>query len=258
MPDPNPPRPVDARVAAWFPELPPSAREATRLHPRRARPGVHDSSIGGPALWPSWDEWPECPWSSHGFHAGTEYPIDDTVLMVPVLQLYRRDAPWVDFPEDADLLQVLWCPGKHASFNRPEPLVVWWDSASFDEALEVRSERHRGRHVPEPCAITPERVLDLPAWTELDGEIGARREAFEAATGVGYEELASPAGAKIGGYPAWWNDPAPMFCDECDLEMTLLLQIGDDEATGLSFGGGFYIFECRHCPDRPHRVFADA
>jgi hypothetical protein len=54
----TPPRPVD--VARVFPELVPLARETTRLHPRVGRPGVHESSIGGPLLWPADEPWPTC------------------------------------------------------------------------------------------------------------------------------------------------------------------------------------------------------
>lgn len=54
----TPPRPID--VAAVFPQLAPLARTATRLHPRPAVPTWHDSSIGGPLLWPAGEPWPHC------------------------------------------------------------------------------------------------------------------------------------------------------------------------------------------------------
>ncbi|MFE9649895.1 hypothetical protein ACFYO0_38450 [Streptomyces sp. NPDC006365] len=54
----TPPRPVD--VAALFPELAPLARTATRLHPRPGAPTAHDSSVGGPLLWPADKPWPHC------------------------------------------------------------------------------------------------------------------------------------------------------------------------------------------------------
>jgi hypothetical protein len=58
----TPPRPVD--VAAIFPALAPLARTATRLHPRPGTPSPHDSSVGGPLLWPASEPWPHC----HGPH----------------------------------------------------------------------------------------------------------------------------------------------------------------------------------------------
>ncbi|MEV4925351.1 hypothetical protein [Streptomyces roseoverticillatus] len=52
----TPPRPLD--VAVELPELANLARTATRLHPRPGAPTVHDSSVGGPLLWPVGEPWP--------------------------------------------------------------------------------------------------------------------------------------------------------------------------------------------------------
>lgn len=52
----TPPRPLD--VAGRFPEMAELGRVATRLHPRLGEPGVLDSSIGGPLLWPADEPWP--------------------------------------------------------------------------------------------------------------------------------------------------------------------------------------------------------
>ncbi|MEV0575850.1 hypothetical protein OG521_25140 [Streptomyces sp. NBC_01463] len=54
----TPPRPLD--VTAAVPQLAPLARTATRLHPRPGSPTVHDSSVGGPLLWPADEPWPHC------------------------------------------------------------------------------------------------------------------------------------------------------------------------------------------------------
>ncbi|MFI1419734.1 hypothetical protein ACH4VX_17405 [Streptomyces sp. NPDC020731] len=61
----TPPRPLD--VTAFFPQLAPLARTATRLHPRPGSPSPHDSSIGGPLLWPADEPWPYCE-GSHQWH----------------------------------------------------------------------------------------------------------------------------------------------------------------------------------------------
>lgn len=53
----TPPRPLD--MAVEFPELAGLARTATRLHPCPGAPTVHDSSVGGPLLWPADEPWPE-------------------------------------------------------------------------------------------------------------------------------------------------------------------------------------------------------
>ncbi|WNF31384.1 hypothetical protein RI138_22510 [Streptomyces sp. C11-1] len=54
----TPPRPVD--ITAVVPQLAPLARPATRLHPRPGTPSPHESSIGGPLLWPADEPWPQC------------------------------------------------------------------------------------------------------------------------------------------------------------------------------------------------------
>jgi hypothetical protein len=54
----TPPRPVD--ITAVVPQLAPLARTATRLHPRPGLPTPHDSSVGGPLLWPADEPWPYC------------------------------------------------------------------------------------------------------------------------------------------------------------------------------------------------------
>src|SRR5438067_6270593 len=54
----TPPRPVDVAVA--LPQLAPLARTATRLHPHSGSPSPHDSSVGGPLLWPADQPWPYC------------------------------------------------------------------------------------------------------------------------------------------------------------------------------------------------------
>ncbi|CAM5434917.1 hypothetical protein GCM10010329_52590 [Streptomyces spiroverticillatus] len=58
----TPPRPVD--ITTLFPELAPLARTAIRLHPRAGAPSVTESSVGGPLLWPTGEEWPTC--AEHG------------------------------------------------------------------------------------------------------------------------------------------------------------------------------------------------
>ncbi|MFE6667496.1 hypothetical protein ACFVFH_28545 [Streptomyces sp. NPDC057697] len=47
-------------VEAVFPELAPYRGRTTRLHPRPGRPGIHDSHVGGPMLWPDGEPWPVC------------------------------------------------------------------------------------------------------------------------------------------------------------------------------------------------------
>jgi hypothetical protein len=144
----TPPRRFD--VEALFPGIERFARPAVRLHPRLGSPGIHDSSVGGPLLWPSAEQWPTCSekheeYSLHDLAEVREWrailaeveaqgtghteaqsarmrelcddlplsSVSTPVPLMPVAQLYARDIPGLPRPEGTDLLQVLWCPLDH-------------------------------------------------------------------------------------------------------------------------------------------------
>ncbi|MFG2003408.1 hypothetical protein ACGFNU_30035 [Spirillospora sp. NPDC048911] len=173
----TPPRPVD--IAAVFPELTAYARTTTRLHPRPGEPGVHDSSVGGPLLWPADEPWPVCSdphaavdpddlvsvederlrrrilkeaWGETGFtdeirarlealddRAPTAIPAE--VPLLAVAQLYARDVPDLKPPEGADLLQVLWCPFDHEDeMYCPAVTLKWRRSADVGRPLAEQPE----------------------------------------------------------------------------------------------------------------------
>ncbi|MFJ9551659.1 hypothetical protein [Streptomyces erythrochromogenes] len=105
---------------------------------------MHESSVGGPLLWPAGEPWASCS-QEHDAPFGLTTPEEVRTLrriralgvwtdedhaevsrinaghdpsllpegphpLVPVAQLYARDVPDLPFPEGTDLLQVLWCP----------------------------------------------------------------------------------------------------------------------------------------------------
>ncbi|MFD0366216.1 hypothetical protein ACFQZZ_32670 [Nocardia sp. GCM10030253] len=178
----TPSRPVD--VAAVFPALAPLARTVTRLHPRPGTPSPHESSVGGPLLWPASEPWPHC----HGPHEAdwmntfmspadarrtrrihaaaydralnaeereildridddVELP-EDPIAMLPVAQLYVRDVPGLSPPSGADLLQVLWCPFDHdadpEAAGMPKTWMFWRSAATVTDILT---------DPPEPPAV---------------------------------------------------------------------------------------------------------
>lgn len=59
----SPPRSFD--LEQRYPGLADWRRTAYRLHPRPGEPGVHDSSVGGPLLWPQGEDWPLCTADDH-------------------------------------------------------------------------------------------------------------------------------------------------------------------------------------------------
>ena len=181
------PRPLD--VEAVFPGIGAFARAAVRLHPRAGSPGTGESSVGGPLLWPSDEEWPTCSEAHSNYalhdlaevrewrailaevkaqgHGHTdeqrtrmqallreEVPLSSVaapVPMMPVAQLYARDVPGLPRPEGTDLLQVLWCPLEHE------------DLTYQSYVPNVRLRWRDSTAVAEPLAVFPEpRVVTEP------------------------------------------------------------------------------------------------
>jgi hypothetical protein len=165
-------------ITAVFPELAGLARTAFRLHPRPGQPGVQDSSLGGPLLWPADEPWPACTTAHEGsrevpvppevttWAEATEWalkngagvalhpdgsittrvsdsrPPDHPSPLISVLQLYAGDVPDLPFPDGTDLLQVLWCPNEHGlPWSGPRPEAFWRRAADVTSVL---------RHPPRP------------------------------------------------------------------------------------------------------------
>lgn len=272
----TPPRPLD--MERLFPEVVRFKKEAVRLHPRAGRPTYRQSSVGGPLLWPEREPWPVC--DEHG-----------GAPMVAVAQIYRADVPdVVAFPEGCDVLQVLWCPRRHSDGPWVVPQVRWRAAEEVRQVRQPRqgldgppapAERHE-HYVPRPCVVHPERVTEYPSWDLADAMWDAlepRLEQVLAETGWDYQcHLSTAPGTKLGGYPAWSQDPRWPACTECGRPMEHLLTFESAECdagsarawtpvedrgvryegAGMMFGdmGGVYLFECPTCPGRPvaHRV----
>ncbi|WP_329570999.1 DUF1963 domain-containing protein [Kitasatospora sp. NBC_01266] len=283
----TPPRPVD--VEQLFPELVPLRRTTTRLHPRTGTPGVHESSVGGPLNWPAAEPWPHCVQRHYG--PGDEQAPPGGSALVPVVQLYRQDAPEVPFPDRTDLLQVLWCPFEHEECE-PRPQVFWRSAADVAAVIDPPPvpAGARPHYVPRPCTVHPEPFTEYPnndLPLDLVHALEDRFDRLEARTGLSYwGELSTAEGIKLGGYPGWTQEPDWPDCPTCGDPMAHLLTVASWEysggawrawlpledrtlvdgqetcgevgraamdAAGLMLGdaGGVYVFECRACPDRP-------
>ncbi|GAA1619161.1 hypothetical protein [Actinoplanes couchii] len=307
----TPPRPFD--VDDVIPGLREYRAGATRLHPRAGAPGVADSSIGGPLLWPADEPWPVC-------DAGDDHEVDtllapatvrrsreiraaaagrsftaaelaelpgirfsepeelarQSIPMIPVAQLYRRDVPGFLGPDDTDLFQVLWCPLFHAEDMTPRIRVLWRRTADVGEPLTAAPEPPvvEEDHLPNPCAVHPERVSDYPYREILPEPLRARIAAWEAQTGgPGYRAWSVVPGWKVGGHPSWrMTGPGTMHCRTCGTEMRLLFTVGfgewdeagwwrpieepagdTDPMTEVVINRGFdwYLFHCPASFDHP-------
>ncbi|MFJ4778170.1 hypothetical protein [Streptomyces sp. NPDC088762] len=242
----TPPRPL--AVTAVFPQLAPLARPATRLHPRPGAPSPHESSVGGPLLWPADEPWPYCA-QRHQWH---EAPGDEwhegPNAMVPVAQLYVRDVPLLRPPGQSDLLQVLWCPFEHPPEYKPPTALFWRSAAEVTQVLAAPPEPSAVEYdgyVPEPCVLAPEQITEYPHPMELSEELRqqlgdwSRWQAAGAGVDSSYAsypeefydtELSLAPGWKVGGWPPWGlTDPAARFCAVCDAGMVPLLTIASNE-----------------------------
>ncbi|MEV0320184.1 hypothetical protein ACIBKX_24885 [Streptomyces sp. NPDC050658] len=283
----TPPRPVD--VAAVFPQLAPLARTATRLHPRAGSPSPHESSVGGPLLWPADEPWPYCdgPHVPDGVNPATspedvrlwrhiqaeaagrtegdpqftreEMAIDKRIdvgcpwpegplAMLPVAQLYVRDVPLLRPPEQADLLQVLWCPFDHPPMPQPRTALFWRSAAEVTDLLTAPPEPaavQSGDYVPQPCLLSPEQITEYPHHLELSEALQKRLRDPRSWESAGIEwdsssehtpkafyrdTLSISPGWKTGGWTQWGlTDPDPQFCPVCDTQMDPLLTIASAE-----------------------------
>ncbi|AXE26819.1 hypothetical protein C0216_28330 [Streptomyces globosus] len=284
----TPPRPIDITVV--FPQLAPLARRATRLHPRPGSPTPHDSSVGGPLLWPVDEPWPHC----DEWHGGP-----GPVAMLPVAQLYVRDIPVLRPPGHADLLQVLWCPFDHESDNMPLTVVFWRSAAEVSDILDAPPAPYAvddDGYVPVPCLLTPEQITEFPNPMELSKELqhrladastwqesGVDNPYVRAPEELYENELSVAPGWKAGGWSRWGlTDPVPRSCAACGTEMEPLLTIASSEwksntrswipyedqagstptpdncqpwnPTGLDLARGYdqQLHVCPASPDHPH------
>ncbi|MGW1892359.1 hypothetical protein ACWCP6_19215 [Streptomyces sp. NPDC002004] len=243
----TPPRPFD--VTALFPQLAPLARKAIRLHPRPGSPSPHDSSVGGPLLWPADEPWPYCA-APHEWH---EAMVDDwhehPNAMLPVAQLYVRDVPLLRPPGQTDLLQVLWCPFEHPPEYKPPTALFWRSAAEVTDILTAPPEpyevQYDDSYLPEPCVLAPEQITEYPNLLALSKELQqqladwstwqaagvAVDDSYEIAPEEFYlDELSVAPGWKVGGWPRWGlTDPVARFCTDCGAEMGPLLTMASNE-----------------------------
>ncbi|MFD3944522.1 hypothetical protein [Streptomyces sp. NPDC058579] len=226
-------------------------------------------------------------------HDGSPLPL------LAVAQFYARDIPDLApfAPPGTDLLQVLWCPftghddAPDGDYG-PSTRLVWRQAAEVTERLRDQPEPpivERKHFLPNPCVLSPERVVDYPFGDylpkELDERIQAWEDAFTERAGDAaplYQyDLSLAPGWKIGGWDSWHRtDLVRVFCGECATEMRLLLTIDSgggapswlpyDEAartwdgttppslygpTGISASRDEYrAFTCPTNPTHPHRM----
>lgn len=241
----TPTPPVD--VAEIIPDLKSMAQTTVRLHPRPGEAPIDASKIGGKFLWPAKEDWPHC--------AEHDCPF------VCALQLWKEDVPEVGFKPGTDLFQLLWCPHNHGPGYCPDVKACWWTRASIRKATEVPEPPTPAYdeilHLPQPCLIYPEQIVEYPDPCELgldekyrsittapamiEATAWASRLASSRWPGPDmvidmYQTwLSAAAGTKVGGYPDWIHSPEYPPCS-CGGVMELLVQFSSCEYNGGTLG----------------------
>ncbi|MGJ5829784.1 DUF1963 domain-containing protein [Streptomyces ossamyceticus] len=246
-----------------IPELAVLGRRTTLLLPKSGSPGVRESSLGGPLLWPADDPWPSCGQPGHWAWPNEKSPAG-MVSMVPVAQLFARDVPEFSFPEGMDVLQLVWCPLIHPRDQACAALPkLYWHSEADVLATGVLRNiptplegEYEEEFMPSPCTVFPTPAVEYPNW-DLPQELGQilqpRIEELEERFGMEYTRFACALQNKVGGYPAWNQPPDWPVCERGH-RMEHLLSITPEEDLDMVMGdlGGIYIFLCRQCPDLPY------
>ncbi|MEU5382073.1 MULTISPECIES: DUF1963 domain-containing protein [unclassified Streptomyces] len=247
------PEPPAHDLRALVPEYAALVRETTLLNPEPGNPGMKVSSLGGALLWPADEPWPYC---ANDEHWTSVYPDNaqvspGAVPMVPILQLFARDVPGLEFPEGKDLLQLVWCALIHEQDPGPVvPRLYWRNEAEvvaaglLSEIPEVSEGEYDEDHMPERSTLSPTIAQDYPSWHDLSEDTltlwGSRV--------VLPDDDCNVVGTKVGGWPAWtqrgnWPDCESGHRMEHLLTITGDMQLGDC--------GGVYFFRCRQCPGLP-------
>jgi hypothetical protein len=164
--------------------------------------------------------------------------------MVPVVQLYARDVPGLDFPAGTDLLQILWCPLVHQDDQYAAGPRLLWRSTEQTAAGAVAGEPPRPHtaeedYLPRACTVSPTAAVEYPNWDLPEGLadlLGERFEAMEAERGYDYFAVATTQQSKVGGYPGWTQQPDWPDCAGCGTRMEHLLSI-----TATEPGGGRWL-----------------
>ncbi|WP_328603906.1 hypothetical protein OG943_27980 [Amycolatopsis sp. NBC_00345] len=226
-------------------------RTAVRLHPTEGSPGVRESHVGGPLLWPAGEPWPTCPvtWpprpgASDDQWAGG-HPVDEPVpSMVGAAQFFRSDFPELPFPDGADVLQVLFCPTLHNSEHHYGPAVrlVWRTAADVTAVADPPPEPEEAEPelVLEARVLRPCRFPELPYTSDIPAERRAAMGLSDDHTAAEWPELGQFS--KIGGWTSWYaTDPWQLDCGVCGQRLRQALTLAsqeDERPCGCDLGEG--------------------
>ena len=146
-------------VTAVLPALKGREKTAILLHPEPANDLSPDASkIGGRIRWSKDQGWPI---GKHG------------EPFLSVLQLRKDEFPEVTFPEESNLVQVLWCPVLSEDEEWAPEVMVYWRTLETLDSIgapppSISPERDL---VPRECRLWPERVIEYSRCDRTRGRL---------------------------------------------------------------------------------------
>ncbi|OMI85716.1 hypothetical protein BSZ07_32575 [Streptomyces sp. M1013] len=161
----------------------------------------------------------------------------DPIPLLPVAQLRTSEVPGLTLPDDADLLQVFWCPfNAHGEDRNIAVHLRWRNTTAVSDVLTEQPEPEvvgRAEYVPDPCLLHPEQVGEHQWGDLLPYSIRERLdewEDWEDEDAVSYQsDLSIPPGWKVGGFAPWpLTGPQDVVC-RCGQRMDLLLAVDSRE-----------------------------
>jgi len=200
----TPERPVD--IEALFPELSRHRRTATRLHPRPGTPTAHQSSVGGPFLWPADEPWPVCRERHRRSHG--ERPADIRLRRRILAEAWSRQTETGERPgptdEEREILDGLE-PGEHAPWlgeTDPTPLLP---------VAQLFRRDVPDLKVPEGCDLLQLLWCPYDGHREL-GTVGVHLRWRTASDVSG--PLAEPPEPEIVGYQGYLPEPCVLHPEQ--------------------------------------------
>lgn len=199
------------------------------------------SKIGGQIAWPEHVPWPACDsvdmWLDDG-----DFQND---FLVSLAQFRKDEYPEIRFPEESDILQILWCPRLHEDPDNelgmlgPNVKVFWHRMAELRPTVNPAPCCAWKDLVPVECALRPLHLDDAPPWWLLTARQQASVHEYQpkariAAPGLGWRldpydsELGTIPGTKLLGYSTVRDELTDRTCT-CGRLMAHLLEIGSHE-----------------------------
>jgi hypothetical protein len=247
--DPVEPDVVDQLVARF-------GRPSFRPEIRHGDGPLAASKFGGTPYLPAGEEWPVCP--------GCGEPMQFFV------QLDLASLPEeLSFSHRAGLVQLFYCTGieppcevEHAAWEPGARSVL----ARWLPPVAAGSAKRRKGQVPphqgyprralgwKPAAVTrwTRIAAEVPGYGEPLGDPAASELLDEHFDDLYERDVVARTGDKLGGWPAWVQDPVYPRCELCERPMRYLLQLESGGLCGHQFGdlGAGHLFQCDEHPEK--------